>query len=358
MRFLALAFLLLVSLAAAESQEDIYYRALKAEEAGDIPLALKTFEEALETPGPYTAEIQEIVDSYREAMGKSAAEPLNDSTVSPWEFHSYGNVGYRNLYYDRDDSTNESGKELSTSMTFSLDYDSKDILHSFELNLSGDWFIDKEDMPSLDTSAWEASFGLEYSLVGNSFVFDIGSNMNVTEEDDLTPDFFLWIEKYFARFDKHKFGVALSGYENLDGPLSTAAYVSWRRYAKYGWKSSVYAGARFEADSISSSEFWLKWIGPSLKPSISYRFQTEISIDLKTNLFYGFVVDGPDAEYEKVKKLSVSWGTSISWKPTYVGILLGVDQFYRSYDAPAGYVIDYPEKSTYTEIKASLIWDI
>ncbi|MBO7413010.1 MAG: hypothetical protein J6U20_05020 [Fibrobacter sp.] len=358
MRFLALAFLLLVSLAAAESQEDIYYRALKAEEAGDIPLALKTFEEALETPGPYTAEIQEIVDSYREAMGKSAAEPLNDSTVSPWEFHSYGNVGYRNLYYDRDDSTNESGKELSTSMTFSLDYDSKDILHSFELNLSGDWFIDKEDMPSLDTSAWEASFGLEYSLVGNSFVFDIGSNMNVTEEDDLTPDFFLWIEKYFARFDKHKFGVALSGYENLDGPLSTAAYVSWRRYAKYGWKSSVYAGARFEADSISSSEFWLKWIGPSLKPSISYRFQTEISIDLKTNLFYGFVVDGPDAEYEKVKKLSISWGTSISWKPTYVGILLGVDQFYRSYDAPADYVIDYPEKSTYTEIKASLIWDI
>lgn len=358
MRFLTLAFLFLVSLAVAETQEDVYFRALKAEEAGDIPLALQTFEEALAVPGPYTAEIQEIVDSYREAMGQSASESPKDSAVSPWEFHSYGNVGYWNLYYDRDDSTNESGKEFSTSMTISLDYDSRDMLHSFELNLSGDWFIDKDDMPSLDTSAWEASFGLEYSLVGNSFVFDIGSNMNVSEEDGLTPDFFLWAEKYFLRFDKHKFGVALSGYENLDGPLSTAAYVSWRRYAKYGWKSSMYAGARFEADSISSSDFWLKWIGPALKPSISYRFKTEISIDLKANLFYGFVVDGPDAEYEKVQKFSASWGSSVSWKPTYVGILLEFDQFYRSYDVPAGYVIDYPEKSIFTEIKASLIWDI
>lgn len=358
MRFLAVVLLLLVSLAVAESQEDVYYRALKAEEAGDIPLALKTFEEALAVPGPYTAEIQEIVDSYREAMGQSTGEPPKDSAVSPWEFHSYGNIGYWSLYYDKTGSANESGKELSTSATFSLDYNAKDMLHSFELNLSGDWFIDKEDMPSLDTSAWEASFGLEYSLVGNSFVFDIGSNMNVSEEDGLTPDFFLWVEKYFARLNMHKFGVALSGYENFDGPLSMAAYVSWRRYAKYGWKSSVYAGARFEADSISSSDFWLKWIGPSLKPSISYRFKTEISIDLKTNLFYGFVVDGPDPEYEKVKKFSVSWGTSVSWKPTYVGILLGFDQFYRSYDVPAGYTIDYPEKSTFTEIKASVIWDI
>ena len=44
MRFLTLAFLLLATLAIAESQEDVYYRALKAEEAGDIPLALETFE--------------------------------------------------------------------------------------------------------------------------------------------------------------------------------------------------------------------------------------------------------------------------------------------------------------------------
>lgn len=357
MRFLAVAFLLLVSLAVAESQEDVYYRALKAEEAGDIPLALKTFEEALDIPGPYTAEIQEIVDSYRAAMGQSGSSP-EDSAVSPWEFHTYGNVGYWDLSYKRDDSASESGKELSTSMTFSLDYDAKELLHSFELNLSGDWFIDKDDMPSLDTNAWETSFGLEYGLVGKSFILDAGSNMNVSEKDGWTPDFYLWVEKYLARLDKHKFGIAVSAYENLDGPLSVAAYASWRRFKEYGWKGGIYAGGRFEADSIHSSDYWLKWIGPSLKPSFSYRFRTEISLNVKANIFYGFVVDGPDANYEEVQKFSASWGASVSWKPTYVGILLGLDQFYRSYSVPAGYEIDYPEKSLFTEIKASVIWDI
>ena len=358
MRFLASAFLLLVSLAAAESQEDIYFRALKAEEAGDIPLALETFEEALAVPGPYTAEIQEIVNNYRDAMGQPDGKSPEDSTASPWEFHAYGNAGYVHLNYSRDDSSSENGNEFSTSMTFSLDYDSRNMLHSFELNLSGDWFIDKKDMPSLDTSAWDVSFGLEYSLVGNSFVLDAGSNMNVSEEDGLAPDFFLWAEKYFARLDKQKFGIALSGYENLDGPMSAAAYASWRRFAKYGWKGSVYAGARFEADSIHSSDYWLKWIGPSLKPSFSYKFKTEILLNVKANLFYGFVVDGPDADYEDVQKFSASWGTSVSWKPTYVGILFGLDQFYRSYSVPADYEIDYPEKSLFTEIKGSIIWDI
>ena len=64
-----IAILLFVSLAAAESQEDLYFRAMKAEEAGDISLAIELFEKALEEPGPYTAELQEIVDDYRAALG-------------------------------------------------------------------------------------------------------------------------------------------------------------------------------------------------------------------------------------------------------------------------------------------------
>ena len=358
MRFLTLAIFLLFSLVAAETQEEIYFRALKAEEAGDISLALKTFEEALAMPGPYTAEIQEIVDSYRGAMGPSGGDSSEDSAASPWEFHAYGNAGYVHLNYTKDDSTSENGNGFSTSMTFSLDYDSNDRLHSFELNLSGDLFVDKEDMPSLDTSAWEASIGLEYSLVGKSFMLDVGSNMNVSEEDGWTPDFYLWAEKYFARINKQKFGVALSAYENLDGPLSVNTYVSWRRFVKYGWKGAVYVGGRFEADSIKTFEYWLKWMGPSLRPSFSYRFKTEITLNVKANLFYGFVVDGPSAVYEKVKKFSASWGTSVSWKPTYVGVVLGLDQFYRSYSIPSGYEIDYPQKSAFTEFKASVLWDI
>ena len=35
----------------AETQEQAYYRALKFEEAGDIPAALQAFEEAVALPG-------------------------------------------------------------------------------------------------------------------------------------------------------------------------------------------------------------------------------------------------------------------------------------------------------------------
>jgi hypothetical protein len=359
MRLFSIILLLLCSLAVAQSQEDVYYRALKAEEAGDVSLALKTFEEALAIPGPYTAEIQEIVDEYHEALGVSDGESADDESISPWEFHTYGNIAFVALGYENAESTDsESGSELSSSVNVSLDYNTRNYIHSFGFNFSGDWFVDKEDMPSLDTSSWETSFGLEYSLIGNSLTFDVGANMNASEEEDLHPDFFIWLEKYLARFDSHKFGLALWGYENLEGPMSTALYVSWHRFVKYGWKSAVYAGGRFEGDSIHSPEYLLKWIGPSFKPSFSYKFKTEISIDAKLNLFYGFVVNGPDVDYEKVQKFSSSWGLNVAWVPNCFGLFLGLDQFYKYYVTPADYEISYSKKSLYTQFKAGVKWNI
>ena len=359
MRLFSIILLLLCSLAVAQSQEDVYYRALKAEEAGDVSLALKTFEEALAIPGPYTAEIQEIVDEYHEALGLSDGESADDESISPWEFHTYGNVGYIGLSYKKGDTTaSETGSEISSSIGLSLDYNTKNYIHSFGFNFSGDWFIDKEDMPSLDTSSWETSFGLEYSLIGSWLTFDVGANMNVSEEEGLNPEFFAWLEKYFARFDNQKMGFALWGYENLDGPMSTALYLSWHRFVKYGWKSSVYAGARFEADSIRTPEYWLKWVGPSFKPSISYKFKTEISIDARWNLFYGIVVDGPDIDYEKVQKFSSSWSCNVAWVPKYFGLFVGLEQFYKYYVVPADYEISYSKKSLYTQFKAGVKWNI
>jgi hypothetical protein len=48
MRVLAVAILLLVSCIFAESQESAYYKALKAEEHGDVGESIKWFEKALE----------------------------------------------------------------------------------------------------------------------------------------------------------------------------------------------------------------------------------------------------------------------------------------------------------------------
>jgi hypothetical protein len=356
-KIIALLFAL-VSLVAAESQENLYYRALKAEEAENIPEAMALFRAAVAEQGPYTAEIQEIIDSYEKVLGETGNDSLETRDKDSWEFHTYGNVAFLGLNYKRNDvSEGETGTELSSTANVSVDYNSAEWNHSFEVSASGDWFINKDDMPSLDTSAWEATFGLGYSLIGNALILDIGADMNISEEDDWTPDFYLWVEKYFARMDKHKFGVAVMNYYNLDGSLFTMAYLSWHRYAKYGWKSSVYVGGRFEADSISRP-YWLKLLGPSLKPSFSYRFKTDISIDTRMNLFYGFVVDGPDSEYEKVQKFSGSWALTISWNPGVVGLFLGAEQFYRYYVIPSGYTIDYPRSSLYTELKAGIKWNI
>ena len=62
MRFVAVVLLLLTSLLYAETQEDVYYRAMKAEEAGDVSAALAAFEEAVQIPGPYTEELREIME--------------------------------------------------------------------------------------------------------------------------------------------------------------------------------------------------------------------------------------------------------------------------------------------------------
>jgi hypothetical protein len=224
--------------------------------------------------------------------------------------------------------------------------------------MSGDWFIDNDDMPSLDTSAWTASVGVSYSVIGNTLVLDVGADMEVSEGWEWSPDFYVWTEKYVAMTGRHKLGVAYWAYRNYDGPASVALYASWHRYVKYGWKSTAYLGGRFEADSIGTPQYWLKWAGPAFKPTFAYRFKTDISVEAKTNWFYGFVVDGPDGEYEKVQKISGSWGLTISWNPGIWGLFAGVEQFYKYYIVPSGYTIGYAKNSLLSELKVGLNWSL
>ena len=93
-RWFGLVVVLLVSTLLAETQQEAYYRAMKAEEAGDIPAALKAFEEAVALPGPYTEELQGIINDYHEALGTS-----NIDSVSPWKFHVAGELGLFGMHY-------------------------------------------------------------------------------------------------------------------------------------------------------------------------------------------------------------------------------------------------------------------
>ncbi len=342
----------------AESQEELYYRALKAEEAGDIPRALSLFDSAVAVSGPYTAEIQEIIDDYQEILGKTDTDSVKTLSDNSWEFHTYGKINYTGLHYKKESATDaETGNEATASISASIEYETQNWNHSFEINVSGDWFIDKENMPSLDTNAWETSVGISYSLIGNALILDIGTSINFSENEECNPDFYIWAEKYLAQISKQKFGLATSGYKNFDGPTSASFYGSWHRFAKYGWNSTIYAGARFESDSLNTL-YILKWLGPSLRPSVSYKFKTAISVDAKLNLFYGFVIDEPVTTYNGIQKFSGSWALNISWKPGLFGVFVGFEQLYRHYINLPAYNIGYSEWSLLSKLNAGIKWDI
>lgn len=448
MRSIAVVILLLSSVLLAETQEAAYFRALKAEEAGDITLALESFEEAAALPGPYTEEIREIVKEYYKALGVS-----EDSADDPWSFRFLGNLGFYGLRYSEFggvDEVTEHGGDLFLSLTPFLDYTTGDYIHSFGIGFNSDWFLANENMPALDTNDWKFSLGLEYSLVGSSILLDIGVDLNFAQGEDVSPSFFGWIEKDFFRKEKNRLGMAIWGYYDADGPLAFALYGAWHRTSTYGWNAAAYVGGRFEADSavdyvgylaayeaalqdafneaapyerepfegggaerwdnrgarnpmdacletygeecfeweiskidsiywsthsrpdsssansldsatdvsVAVPKYYAKWLGPTLRSRISYKFRNGLSLEARLNLFYGFVLDGPDSDYEKIRKFSGSWGGTVFWKPNSLTLYLGFEQFYKHYGLPAYYKGIYPQNTLLSEIKLGLKWEL
>ena len=448
MRSIAVVILLLSSVLLAETQEAAYFRALKAEEAGDITLALESFEEAAALPGPYTEEIREIVKEYYKALGGT-----EDSADNPWSFRFLGNLGFYGLRYSEFggvDEVTEHGGDLFLSLTPFLDYTTGDYIHSFGIGLNSDWFVANENMPALDTNDWKFSLGLEYSLVGSSILLDVGVDLNFAQGEDVSPSFFGWIEKDFFRIEKNRLGMAAWGYYDADGPLAFALYGAWHRTSTYGWNAAVYVGGRFEADSavdyvgylaayeaalqdafneaapyerepfegggaerwdnrgarnpmdacletygeecfeweiskidsiywsthsrpdsssansldsatdvsVAVPKYYATWLGPTLRSRLSYKFRNGLSLEARLNLFYGFVLDGPDSDYEKIRKFSGSWGGTVFWKPNSLTLYLGLEQFYKHYGLPAYYKGIYPQNTLLSELKAGLKWEL
>ncbi len=450
MRSIAVILLLLSSVLLAETQEAVYFRALKAEEAGDIALALESFEEATTLPGPYTEEIRDIVREYYNALG----EESEIATVSPWSFRFLGDLGFYGLHYGESGGVNkvsEDGGDLFLSLSSFVDYSVGTYIHSFGISLNGDWFVANENMPALDTNDWKFSLGLEYTLVGSSFLLDFGADLNFAQGDDVSPSFFGWVEKDVFRVGKNRLGLAAWGFYDTDGPLSFALYGAWHRMATYGWNVGTNVGVRFEADSavdyvrylaaytealqeaydamadgrdayengndmrggwnqnpggypenggndpmgaclqtygdqcfeweiskidsvyrathsrdtdtlpavqLSVPRFYTSWLGPTLRSRVSYRFRNGFTLEARLNLFYGFVLDGPDDDYEKIGKFSGAWGGTLFWKPKSVTFYLGFEQFYKHYGLPAYYKGIYPQNTLLSEMKLGVKCEI
>ena len=246
MRSLTLFLVLLASVLFAQTQQDIYRQALEAEEAGDVSKSIELFEKARDAGGEYTEEINEILSEYYEALG-------GDADTSEVSFRFLGNLGFYGLHYAEYGSTkdvSENGGDLFASVSGYLDFSTGNWIHSIGVAFVSDWFVTNENMPVLDTNDWTMAPGLEYSLVGQRLLLDIGVDFNITSEGDFNPAGYGWVEFDIARYSSQRFGVAGSIYYRKDGPATAGLFGSWHRSETQGLNGSAYLGAKYEADYL------------------------------------------------------------------------------------------------------------
>lgn len=374
-RWVGLVLLVLTTALFAETQEDAYYRAMKLEEAGDIPAALKAFEDAAAIPGPYTDELLGIIRDYNDALGKSNSDSLKEK--SPWEFHIAGELGLYGLHYKETNmDSSEMGGDIFLNVNPYLDYSSGKWLHTFAASVQGDFFLNNDEMTVLDTNDWDLVLGLEYTLLGNGMLLDLGYDFNI-EGNKISSDFYAWYEKDLFSFEKQRVGVVAWAYYQTSGPNSYALYGAWHRTVPEGLNGTAYVGAKYEADSVfdykayeqsyetATTEDELvyrqmmgRWIGPALRSRVSYKFKNKIAVEAKMNLFFGFAIAGPDSDFEKIKKFNGTWGANVSWKYWKMNFYLGLERNYKHYRLPNAYKERYRESTSLTQLKLGVKWDI
>lgn len=246
MRSLTLFLVLLASALFAQTQQDFYRQALEAEEAEDVSRSIELFEKARDAGGEYTEEINEILAEYYEALG-------GDADTSEVSFRFLGNLGFYGLHYAEYGSqkdVSENGGDMFALVSGYLDLSTGNWIHSFGVAFVSDWFVMNEDMPVLDTNDWTLAPGLEYSLVGQRLLLDIGVDFNITSEGDFNPAGFGWVEFDIARYTSQRFGVAGSFYYRKDGPTTAGVFGSWHRSGNQGLNGSAFLGAKYEADYL------------------------------------------------------------------------------------------------------------
>ena len=241
------------------------------------------------------------------------------------------------------------------------------------------------------------------------------------------------------KFEKQRLGAALWGYTRWGGNTSAAAYATWHRTVPVGLNGQVYAGVRYEADSLADvigfvdklsedcerNEFgmcidggygsmpqmpngwelcvaehteaecadnsngllmsyfeaaytawweevsqtgeqpevkmeyrWTRWMGPTIRSKISYRFRNKIALETKLNVLYSFLVDGASSEYEKTRKFSTQWGLTFLWNPNIFTFYVGFEQLYLHYWLPKSLDGAFPDNSLVNEVKLGVKFDL
>ena len=247
-----IAILLLSSRLLAESQEAVYYEAMKAEEAGEISKSIELFEKAAEIDGPYTDEIRDILKEYYQALGMDE---------SPFSFRLRGDVSVHGMHYEESggyEDVKDNGAETYFGLSLFANYTAGSLIHSFILNFSGNAFLG-DTISSLDSAKWALAPGVEYDLVGESFLVCAGIDFKFNEKE-WYPFMYGWLEKSFFRFDKNKFGAALSISEEWERQFAASLFASWRRFSPRGFNVALFVGARFIAEDVFDYDAWVQAI--------------------------------------------------------------------------------------------------
>jgi len=415
-----IAILLLSSRLLAESQEAVYYEAMKAEEAGEVSRSIELFEKAAEIDGPYTDEIRDILKEYYQALGMDE---------SPFSFRLRGDVSVHGMHYEESggyEEVKDNGAETFFSLSLAANYTAGSLIHSFALNFSGNAFLG-DTISSLDSAQWTLAPGIEYEIIGKSFLVCAGVDFKFNEEE-WYPLMYGWLEKSFFRFDKSKFGAALSISEEWERQFTASLFASWRRFSPHGFNAALFLGGRFFAENVFDYDAWVqafkeanpprdttfhqdpnhsrdsdfsgdprfsedpffngdpgyprdtssfgmqgepddfeypeyteynvKWIGPYLRSRISYKFKYNIKAEITGNIFYGIVLDGPNSSYEKMSKLTALWGPTLYWSPSITTFYIGAENVFRHYfDIPESYQGVQSESTSLWELKLGMKLD-
>jgi hypothetical protein len=214
-------------------------------------------------------------------------------------------------------------------------------------------------------------------LFGKGLLLDLGYDFNI-EGEELSSDFYAWIEKDLYRFEKQRLGVVGWAYYQTSGPKSLALYGAWHRNVNEGLNGTVYVGVKFDGDSCYFLRDSLeidpdvrdtiigkvfedgvgKWFGPLFRSRISYKFKNRITVEAKMNLSYGFAVGTTDPDYSKSKKLYGLLGATVSWKHWKMNYYLGLERSYTRYYWSGIYKKVNNESTSLNWLKLGVKWDI
>jgi hypothetical protein len=128
-----------------------------------------------------------------------------------------------------------------------------------------------------------------------------------------------------------------------------------QQYMEQGWNEQMQQWNNWQdTSSVELSRYWSRWVGPSLRGSISYIFSTDIALELSVNMFYALLVDGASEEYEKMQKFTGTWGFKFSWNPRWFTIYAGIEQTFLDYNLPETLSKYFTERNLLTSFKTGV----